>query len=279
MSTPTWFPEDRKITNADWEQFQQRYIDEIGFDSEPSRDSWYESRIFQNHPAFRGQTSNWARLMPNDSIIRLKSTDHPYETFKSIVRETAENVLDESDIGRDELYTIATHVISRLRGNVDFQVLMEDSIECPDEERGTPYDDMTVVIKCINENNYEDWYVYAIKDGKKIFGSDMGSNTCVAGQIHRHGLEPDQIISNIAFEPRDPPPSTAGTPSVPSAVPPEHPVTLFSDGYDEIDDPRGLFGDAWGNVNAMREILRESSKTPNTIGTGSPWWVTTGVNW
>lgn len=279
MSSIGWFPENRKITTADWEEIQQRYIDEIGFDSEPDRGSWYDSRIVQSHQAFRGQTSNWARLMPNDSVTRLKSAEQPYETFKSIVRETAENVLDESQIERDELYTIATNVISRFKGNVDFQVLMAGDIECPDEERGTPYDDMTVVIKSINENNYEDWYVYVIKNGKKIFGSDMGSNTCVASQIHRHGLEPDQIISNIAFEPRDPPPSTAGTPSVPSVDPPEHPITLFSDGYYVVEDPRDLFGDAWGNVNTMREILQESSKTINTIGTGSPWWVTTGVNW
>lgn len=279
MSSPGWFPENRKITSAEWEQFRQRYIDEIGFDSEPGRDCWYESKIFQDHPAFRGQTSNWARLVPDDSVIRLKSAEQPYETFRDIVRETAENALDESEIDRNDLYTVATHIIPRFRGDVDFQALMADNIECPDEERGTPYADMTVVIKSINENNYEDWYVYVIEDGEELFGADMGSNTCVATQIHRQGLEPDQIIPDIAFEPRDPPPSTSGTPSVPSIALPEQPVKLFDDGYYEIDDPRELFSDAWGDVNTMREILQESSKTMKTIGTGSPWWVTTGVNW
>jgi hypothetical protein len=156
---------------------------------------------------------------------------------------------------------------------------MADSIDCPDEERGAPYADMTVVLKSINENNYEDWYVYVIEDGEKLFGADMGSNTCVATQINRQGLEPEQIVSDVAFEPRDPPSYSSGTSSVPSIAPPEHSVTLFDDGYYEIDDPEGLFSDAWGDINAMREILQESSKTMRTIGTGSPWWVTTGVNW
>jgi hypothetical protein len=279
MSSSGWFPEDRKITNEEWEQFRQRYIDEIGFDSEPGRNCWYESKIFQDHPAFRGQTSNWARLMPDDSVVRLKSAGQPYETFRDVVRETAENVLDESEIDRNDLYTVVTHIIPRLRGNVDFKVLMAENVECPDEEQGTPYAEMTVVVKSINENNYEDWYVYVIEDGEELFGADMGSNTCVATQIHRQGIEPDQIISNIAFEPRDPPPSRSGTPSVPSIDPPKQPVTLFDDGYYEINDPRKLFKDAWGDVDAIRKILLESSKTLKTIGTGSPWWVTTGVNW
>jgi hypothetical protein len=73
MPSKGWFPVSRKITTSEWEQFRQRYINEIGFDSEPGRDCWYESKIFQNHPAFRGQISNWTRLIPDDSVGRLKS--------------------------------------------------------------------------------------------------------------------------------------------------------------------------------------------------------------
>lgn len=274
-----WFVEERKITREDWDKFEQRYLGDLGFESEPDRTFWADTQLFQEVPAFRRETSNWAQLMPTDSARRLEIAATPYDTFKEIVEETTANALGKSDIGPSDLYYCATHVMDRFRGNVDFRALSAGDVSSSETSRGSTHEGMTVVVTSVNERNLEDWYVYDIEDGEEVFGPEMGSATYTAHYIQEAGLEPDRVVRDVALVLR-----TTIDPSVDGVTPPDHPVSIpyqnsYIEAYYEVENPIATFGDAWGDTEKMYEILLDSSAEIHDIGIAPPWWVTSGANW
>lgn len=269
----SWLIENRNITYTDWMDFYQRYCSELEIEAEPM-DVWAESQVFQNHPTFRGKSENWARLMPVGSVNKLNSTENAYEKFKQIVRETTENAIPNVERNRNDLATVADFVSSRYRGSVNFQSLIDGEIDNA-EKTGTPYDGMSVLIRAVNERNYEDWYVYTVDDGQGLFGSDMGTQTHVAYQIYNSDIAPDQIIRNVAFELGR---VTGERQSVPSVDPENNPVAITIDkNYYKVENPSRLFGDDWGEVDKMESILEQSSHDRNSIIGRDSWEIITGA--
>lgn len=100
----SWYPSEEAITGDDWDQFRQRYYSELGLESDPGLSEWAESQIIQEHPAFRGTSSNWAQLMPADSVPRLKSKSQTYETLKNIIEQTAQKALGDITPEANDLF-------------------------------------------------------------------------------------------------------------------------------------------------------------------------------
>jgi hypothetical protein len=283
---PSWLPQKRAISDDDWDKFREQYITDLGFSEEPDyRSRLPDSQIFQNETAFLGN-NNWPLLMPEDSVLRLRETDRPYEAFKEIVQETAEDTLDGAEPKPLDLYLISNKIITRFKGSSDFdlsRVRDDADFEARGEGGNSVYDGMSVIVTSTNSKNLEDWYVYVVEDATDIFGPTLHSMTQASHSILEAELEPEHVIQDIAFTLED---GGMEAESVAGATPPKHPVSVVTtepngDGYYyEIGSTEKTFGDKWGDVDLMKQTLAESDTLGQRIGAGNiGFWVVTGVNW
>lgn len=284
---PQWLPENRKISDEEWEQFRERHAKELSLEYPfQSREDFIDARmrISEREPAFSGN-HNWHLLMPDDAITRMKHTKQPYEVFKEIVNETADVIFKEIEPEPWDLRVIAEHIITRFKGGSDlhFQEVRNNEFEPEGEYGNSVYDDMTIVVKSTNSRNLEDWYVYVVENPSKLFGSTIYSMTHAAHIIYEAELEPEFVLQDVAFTLED---QGMKTESVSGVTAPEHPVSVVATDvsdfgyYYRVDSPQKIFGEEWGDVDAMDQHLSKESIEGKEIGLGAiGFWVVTGVNW
>lgn len=291
---------EQHLAQIDWRDYYQKYNNELGVDTismstDVRPEIKLDSQIFPQpapegsertmigHSVFGAATTNWARLMPRDSVIRLKSTEQPYEVFKQIVMETTENTIPELEIQNKDLCSIANHIANRFRG-LDFDGLKDDELLEPTD---IVPDHLTLVVKSINQRNFEDWHIYAVDDPGRHFDSNMipKSPAHAVCYLIKNDVEPTLVVNNIAFEIKETMKNQADG-SVPSAEPPDCPVTVTEnnsyeeDYYYEIESSEKVFGDNWGDVKLMRSELQESSQDGERINqfqNSDVWYVNAGL--
>lgn len=300
MAPDRQFPGEQHLSHIDWENYYERYSDELGVDTLSMNTTLRPEVILQSkivpqsdpdggkdamigHPVFGAATSNWARLMPEDAVIRLKSAEQPFKAFKQIVRETTENAIPGLEIESNDLCAIAHHITNRFAG-VDFDSIIN-------EETAEPTDSIpehvTMVVKCVNQRNFEDWHIYAIDDPHGHFDFNIGIESAgqAAYRLIEGGVTPAQVVDNVAFEIKDTMTNQV-VPSVTSAVPPDCPVTIIEnhsyedDLYYKVKSPVKIFGDNWGDIETMRSKLHELSQDGDRINQfqfGDVWYVNAGL--
>jgi len=281
-----WFPEDRKISDEEWEQFRERHAKELGLENPfQSRDfTDARIRISEREPAFSGN-HNWHLLMPDDAVTRMEHSKQPYEVLKELVDETADTIFKDIEPEPWDLRVIAEYIITRFNGgsDLDFQEARNDEFE-PDGEHGNyVYDDMTIIVRNTNSRNLEDWYIYVFEDPSELFGPSIYSMTHAVHVIHEAELEPEYVLQDVAFTLED---QGMKTQSVSGINAPGHPVSVVaidvndSGYYYRVDSPQKTFGEEWGDVDAMDHRLSEESIEAKKIGPGAiGFLVLTGVNW
>lgn len=274
-----WLPQEPAITTEEWDTFAEQYTAELGFDAEPHPEEYFqEGEIFTRESPFLGD-HNWPLLMPENSVTRIVEAEHPYEMFKSVVQETAENELGDTKPKSHDLKLVSNHIIPRLRGSNDFQPsLVRDDDYKPSNDSGyTVPDELSIVVTSTNSRNYQDWYVYDISNATELFGSTLDSMTQAAHAIYKADLKPDKILRDVALWLRS---GGMETKSVPDATPPQHSVTIVSTGLDgdglfyKINSPEEAFGSKWANTR----LMQSSIDIEPTGDIGSIFWINTGIN-
>lgn len=296
-NTPEWLPEERSVSEKKWSEFGKRYATEMGFEEVPNYQhqlgnpsQFHSTQLIDQVRAF--QDGTWHLFMPNDSIIRMKgATDH-YEVFKEVVQETAENALGETEPTPIDLHYIAHCIINRLAPN-DFEVekVYSGEYESYSEHSHAGddvFEDMTVIVSNLNSGNRNNLYIYQVADAPELFGSVLYSETQAAHQIYQADFTPDYIVRDVALNLTNPTAElnmvAAKSESFSGVAPPEQSVTLLSTdshsrtSYCKIDSPQAVFGEDWGDIDAMGQHLTNESVEWKSIGTIG-FWVDTGVNW
>lgn len=281
---------DCQISHNTWENILNKYINQLNLegrdDLQPQDVEVFDSvqqvdhlSYLNGHPVFRTPPTdgeNWARLMPDDSVIRFNRSTDVFDTFSNITEETTKNILDADpgnyenlSAGSKRLFSsdwtsplngelkpadygyVATKISSRLRGAVDFSKLLSDPGNPEEQKAHTPEGSVTVTVEGINSKNYEDWEVYDIENAKEFFGDSFGSNVHMAYDIMKSDIEPAYTISDIAFY-------LEGM-SVQNVDCPKAPISLVSMDYErdteffECEKPAEIFSKIWGDTEKMNE--------------------------
>lgn len=280
-TTDGQLPGEQLLKHIDWKEYYQRYNDELDVDTvsldatvkpgimlksqtfpqtAPEGSDMGDDNNMIGHYAFGANSSNWSQLMPEDSITRLRSSEQTYEVFKQIVRETTENAIPGLEIQSNDLCSIAHYIANRFIG-FDFSPIEEENTEEKTDKISDLPNNVTIILKTINESNFQDWYIYAVDEPQNYTNSRSVSHTLY--NLVKQDVKPVQVLNNVAFEIKETM-EKAVVPSVPSAELPDCPVNVWKNDlyedpcYYKIKSPVQTFGEDWGDIERMRSKLQES---------------------
>lgn len=286
----SWLQSSKDIPWSYWETFREQYFDRLGVDA----DTIY-SHVPQ-HPAMaRGAPfRNWLRLLPEDTVTRLRNTQDFETELEIVITETHDNMKttvdgeifsegdkeSDADIESGQLGYLCSRIISQLRGDVRVNKLLNDELTVPTEPAMDPPEYLgTVTVERRNERNFEDIAIYDIEDGVDFFGSRYGDSSLMLEAIYNADIEPDFIVSNVAF-------NTEGN-SWGKSTPPEDAISVAStdhknrSSYSKVKNPTEYFGDSWGDISEMVDILnnnREETEYEHLYSTGVvDWQIAIGI--
>lgn len=281
---------DRQKPEKEWQNILSEYVEDLGV--EEITPGMYPSKV-QNHPVFHHNAGdmNWSRLMPDDSVSRLKQTDNIYEEFVNIVQNTAKNLERIShrypkkihlvgalawDVERiantsveppDKAY-IAGQIIRRLSGNVNLH-----NPEAMEIDTNTPPNDLTILVTSINDRNFEDWLVFEIENAS-IFDESFQLSTHMLKDLRENDLDPDLFVQNVAFD--------VNGVNIPSTSP-KGSISVVSMSerrdhcsYTTIEQPEKLFKNNWGVIEQMIEILDDDIREDYFR---LDWTISAGMRW
>lgn len=259
-----WIESAGSISLERWKRFQADYLDERGL----SRSE--VSMYVPQHPAMDGYYRNWVRLLPDDAVTRLQRTDdfvtefgaiiaETYERMESSVEDDLEALVDVTEVQQEvpaidsksgQLAYLCSLIIPQLRGDVNVAQLRQGRTEVPSEPAIEPPEyGSTITVERRNERNMLDVAIFSIDDPVDFFGPTYGDSTLMLGALIEADIEPDKIIFDQAFD--------AEGSSWVKSEPPEHAIAYRATDHKnraqffKIHDPRGYYGDSWGDIQEM----------------------------
>lgn len=290
----TEWSDDVKIPRQDWDRAREKIFGELGFDLESVTMSPPNHQVFGP-----GGFDNWTRLLPDDAVVRIYSTDVLDDAIFDIATETYENIVATSErevdsqisdaeiseyidieaIDRDPLQAgqtayLVSHIIGQFSGNVDLSRLDNSLPEPQDSVEGPDYE-TTVLVHQRNERNFEDIAVFTVENGEEFFGDSFGDSTVMFELMRRANLEPDYVATDVAF-------NSEGN-AWGASSPPENPITIMSKDhrnrvdFGTVSDPQQSFGERWGDLSGMMSALEEGEYLHEYDAGGIDWQLVLGL--
>jgi hypothetical protein len=295
----TEWSDDVKIPRQDWDRAREKIFGELGFDLESTQRL---SMFTPNHQVFEpGGFHNWTRLLPDDAVVRIYSTDVLDDAIFDIATETYENIVATSErevdspivhsdaeiseyidieaIDRDPLQAgqtayLVSQIIGQFSGNVDLSRL-DNSLPEPQNTGDAPDYETTVLVHQRNERNFEDIAVFTVENGEEFFGDSFGDSTVMFELMRRANLEPDYVATDVAF-------NSEGN-AWGASSPPENPITIMSTDhrnrvdFGTVSDPQQSFGERWGDLSEMMSALEEGEYFHEYDAGGIAWQLVLGL--
>lgn len=276
----------------EWTDFEENYFSKLGFE-----DNLLGMYNLQIHPSITGPITdpNWIHFLPSDTVDRLYSADNLKTEFPTIINETHERVTSELDINlnslRDTLSAttrvdapsdtaaqlkgvLADRLIRQLRGNVNLSKI-QDNIRFPEEARMTLTEDgIDVLVTCHTNRNLQNIEIYSIENRAAFFGTAFGHDTYMFEKLRQSDLQPEFTAENVAFE-------VEGHSWYRSDPPQDSIIYKFTDqkgrvDFYEIQKPSTVFGNSWGDIEAMHESLNENEAKHVGYSSGD-WYMLSGM--
>lgn len=288
-----WMQEAGSIPWSQWEELRVGYLEEVGLDT---RDLNY---YVPQHPAMEGHFQNWLRLLPADTVPRLRSATDFESELESVIDETyalMETSLDGElkalvevgnppedlpnvDPALGQRAYLCNQIVLQLRGDVKFTKIRQGEITPPSEPTITPSERSALVfVERRNEHNFQDTAIFEVDNPESFFGATYGNSTLMFDTLRREAIEPDQIIYNEAFD-------TEGS-SWANTAPPDHPISFRSTDqrnrpqFFRVQEPASHYGDAWGDISEMVKIGNSPEgrkKEEFVYGAGINWQLVVGI--
>lgn len=259
----------------EWRDFEKAYFNKLGFGGDYLRVPLLSLHI---HPSISGQMTdpNWLHFLPSDTVSRLRSAEGLNKELPTIVDETYDRVVSELDLNLSPLNdAMSTHpgidppseaaaqlkgvlfakIFRQLRGNVDLEKIHGD-VEFPTESQNTPTDDgIDVLVTCHSKRNFQNIEIYSVENPDKFFDTAFGDDTYMFEKLRQSNVQPEFAVENVAFE-------IEGHSWYQSNTPQDSIVYKYTDqkgrvNFYKIENPSSLFGDSWGDIKTMREVLNE----------------------
>lgn len=289
-----WIQEAGSVSWSQWEEIRVRYMEKIGLDT---RDLNY---YVPQHPAMEGHFRNWLRLLPTDTVPRLRGAtdfeselesviDEIYALMESSVDGELRALVEVIDPPEDlpsvdpvlgQRAYLRNQIVLQLRGDVNLTKIKHGENTPPSEPTITPPERSALIfVERRNECNCQDTLIFEIDDPGTLFGSRYGDSTLMFDALWRTDIEPDQIMYNEAFD-------TEGS-SWAKTSPPDHPISFRSTDqrnrpqFFRVQEPANHYGDAWGDITEMVAIGnspggREEEEFVYDAGS-IDWQVTVGI--
>jgi hypothetical protein len=291
-----WYEPTKWPKWSQWESVFDIYLSERGVERQ------YASRHVPNHPTFNlAHFNNWLRILPDDTVPRLCTTEDLLQEFSEIITEVYSSLeqdiqgdLKSSEVARQDTEThvghqsgieayLCTQIGGRLRGQVNFDKLQAGEFEVQENHKMEPPDGpITVEVRSRNRLNLEDSAIFSVEKG--FFEGNFGDDTLMYHTLSQSGLEPDRVINNLAFDwegnswIRSSPPTTAI-----AATSTDHKNRVD---YYKIESPANIYGDAWGDLSEMhneetefKESHPESDEITHIYSGRPDWILSTGVRY
>lgn len=288
----------------EWFQPQQAWIDKkeskAALTEYLDRYDIERNKLFYEvpHPTFQGHFQNWLRLLPDDTVDRVRSASDLDSVLQEIVDEFYDDIKPDinwdnwpsEQTGRSEptdrhirevkakIYQL---IVGYLDGDVDFEVVYGDSGgESKDPAMEHPDFLGSVTVERVNKRNCIDILVYEFSSEEQFFSESYGLSSLMLQRIMSSGIEPTVVIRGVAFD-------YEGT-SWGESNPPEHPIHHSTTDhknrivFSEVDNPAGHYGSTWGNLDEMNEVDLESDGdgTTHVYSTGIvDWRIATGIQY
>lgn len=252
------------------------------------------------HPALDGDvynSINWTRLLPSDTISRIKNANDLDDEFRSITSDTYKNM--ESSIENElnlqfditeqsqrtdispksgQLAYINNIITTLFRGDTNIWKLRQGKHKIPTEPKQNPPDHVQIRVERRNERNMVDAAFYEIDNPSDFFGSRYGSSTLMLEGMAEAEIEPEAVIHDCAFD-------TEGA-SWGKSEPPEFPISYSSTDHRmrsqfwKVNNPKRHYGNAWGDIQKMVEINNSEQGRDRLeyLGEwGSGWTISLGM--
>lgn len=256
----------------EWVEFEETYFEKLGFESKFIRVPLLGIQI---HPSITGRISdpNWLHFLPDNTVDRLLSSENLNTELPTIINETYESVTSELDIDvslLDEALSaydspsessaqikgiLAARIVRQLSGHVDFDKI-RTGVSFPTEpQMDLTQDRIDILVKCHLNRNFQDIEIYSIENRAAFFDTAFGDGTYMFEKLRQSNLRPEFTVENVAFE-------IEGYSWYHSDPPTDSIVYKFTDqkgrvDFYEIENPSKMFGDSWGDIDAMRSILNK----------------------
>lgn len=295
-----WFDSTDRPKWHQWEDVFDTYLSERGVERQLA------NRHVPRHPTFDTvYFYNWLRILPDNTVSRLCTTENLYREFSDIVsrvyqllegdvegdlessysmyRESDGNpVSDEERRSGIEAY-LCTQIGGHLRGDVNFEELRAGEYEAPESHLIEPPDGpVSIEVRSRNGHNFEDVAIFSLEEG--FFEAEFGDSTLMFDKLRRSTVEPDRVIDSLAFDwegnswVRSPPPTEAITAC---STDPKGRVDYY-----RIKNPLAIYGDSWGDLTAMYEAESEFERENPDSGEIShihhdrfDWTLSTGMRY
>lgn len=274
-----WFRSDDWIPLDTWNDILDAVGDELDVGPLPET---------PHHPIFKiNPTSTqelYTFLLPADSVKRIRSTSD----LRAELDELVDEVITQLDpdlmdpIEPTHRVAIYQHIVGRFTGNVDFTKLETDPIEWPSEpEFDPPSGSVNVTIESINENNLRDIEIYSVDSAPEFFESTWAHHTYMFYRLRNSEIEPEVTVSNIALHWSANKIDLADVHSVP-----DFPIATVDEDHhgwwtlSKVMNPKSALGDAYGNTEAMVDILSQNEDASKHVWSGKIHQrVVTGIRW
>jgi len=274
-----WFRSDDRILSDTWMAILNSVEDELGVGPWPK---------LPNHPIFRHNITStqelYTYLLPGDSVKRIRSTSNLRAELDELVDEVITHLEPGliDPIEPANRMAIYHHIVSRFDGNVDFGKLETDFVEWPDEPEFEPPDGpVNVTIESINENNYRDVEIYSVDSASEFFESTWAHFAYMFYRLWNSKIEPEASVSNIALHWNANTIDLADVHSVP-----DFPIATVDEDHHQrwtlskVNDPETVFNNAYGNTEAMVDILSQNDDATEHVWSGTIHQrVVTGIRW
>jgi hypothetical protein len=274
-----WFRSDDRILSDTWMAILDSVEDELGVGPRPKP---------PNHPIFRRNMTSaqelYTYLLPSDSVKRIRSTSDLRAELDELVDEVITHLQPGliDPIEPANRVAIYQHIVSRFNGNVDFAKLETDSVEWPDEPEFEPPDGpVNVTIESVNENNYRDIEIYSVDSAPEFFESTWAHYAYMFYRLRNSEIEPEATVSNIALNWNANTIDLADVHSVP-----DFPIATVDEDHrgrwtlSKVKNPKSALGDAYGNTEAMVDILSQNEDASEHVWSGKIHQrVATGIRW
>lgn len=286
---------DEWFSSDDWIPFDM-WVDVL--DSIEAELDVGSNRIPQppQHPIFGRNTPTqqlYIFLLPADSVKRIRSASDLYAEINELVEEVITYLKPDlmDPIEPTHRLAIFQRIAGRFRGNMDFTRIDRDSIEWPTEpEFDPPRGSVNVTIESINKNNLRDIEIYSVDSAPEFFESTWAHNAYMFHRLRDSKIEPEVTVSNIALHSLTPKPAEQrsanrvdlsdfhSAPDFPIATVDEDPRGRWT--LSKIKNPRSVFDDAYGNIEAMGDILSHNEDASEHVWSGQiHYQVAAGIRW
>ena len=266
-----WMQEAGSVSWSQWEEFRVGYMEEVGLDT---RDLNY---YVPQHPAMEGHFQNWLRLLPADTVPRLRGAtdfeselesviDETYSLMESSVDGELKALVEVIDTPEDlpsidpavgQRAYLCNQIVMQLRGEVNLTKIRQGETTPPSEPTIEPPGRSALIfVERRNERNCQDTAIFEVDDPGAFFGSRYGNSTLMFNALRKAAIEPEEIVYNEAFD-------TEGS-SWAKNSPPDHPISFRSTDqrnrpqFFRVQDPISHYGDAWGDITEMIKIGNSS---------------------